>query len=494
MFSLRRLLRALCGTTFVHPAGYVREPGSVTRNAPGKERPARRTRSSSRWKRADKMALGGWARASRRARYYGSLAARAIAAVTGLEALEPRTYFSTDSIATPGLDNIPLDLALKQYYASSATVTVSSGFYANTNAAGETILLDNGSGNTLTFTRIDDSIDTIWTGSGTITAIQKLSAYAPQKIGTSSLTEGTMTQITTASTEGVQSSSPVSFTAPSDSYEFYFQSQNDHPILYSNGPAGHGARDAMITLALSGTGTFAGLSGSYVLGYEDGGDADYQDLIVQLTTDGGPVAITNVHLEENANFLTKHTYNLTIPSSPQGLVIDYSDLSFDTTSTGRMKDAFELALVDDAGKSLVPTVGLGRDAFFSITESHAALQAAGVGVDSGQVLLDVSGLAPGTHAHLIARLVNDDADTATEVTLPSLPSFVASTPTDTPSVLLNTNPLHTGQIDFSALSDVTGFFSATYQQTAFDTASGAVSTNISSPTIPPPASAGRCSW
>ncbi len=81
-----------------------------------------------------------------------------------------------------------------------------------------------------------------------------------------------------------------------------------------------------------------------------------------------------------------------------------------------------MALVDAAGKSLIPTIRYQRDSFFNLSEEIAP----GLGewvthypnpsqpgtntLDvSGTVDLDVSQLAAGTQGKVVFRLVNDDS-------------------------------------------------------------------------------------
>ena len=53
-------------------------------------------------------------------------------------------------------------------------------------------------------------------------------------------------------------------------------------------------------------------------------------------------------------------------ASPGVLFFEYTSLSFDTTAQHRVKDAFEVSVVDADGKSLVPTYASpGRDAAFN---------------------------------------------------------------------------------------------------------------------------------
>ena len=98
------------------------------------------------------------------------------------------------------------------------------------------------------------------------------------------------------------------------------------------------------------------------------------------------------------------------------------EASFDTSSTGRIRDAFEVALVDAQKQSLVNTVGTS-DAYFNHTEGLGTLSGQGVTVsDDGafdRVTLDLSPVYAGQQATLVFRLVNNDSDTASFVHITS---------------------------------------------------------------------------
>src|SRR5207244_2355919 len=94
--------------------------------------------------------------------------------------------------------------------------------------------------------------------------------------------------------------------------------------------------------------------------------------------------------------------------------------AFDTTATGLVKDAFEAALLDDAGRPLVGTIAAGRDAFFNVTEGQNVATGSGTTVSGGTVTVNFAGVAAGTKATLVFRMVNDDTDTGSAVTLQSV--------------------------------------------------------------------------
>src|SRR6185503_17478982 len=95
----------------------------------------------------------------------------------------------------------------------------------------------------------------------------------------------------------------------------------------------------------------------------------------------------------------------------------YSNLSFDTTDLASINDAFEVALLDDEGVSLVNAFATGRESFINFTEEQPTASATGVTDDHGIVTLDISAVATGTPATVVFRLVNNDLDENTTVTI-----------------------------------------------------------------------------
>ncbi|WP_233902915.1 putative Ig domain-containing protein [Stieleria maiorica] len=109
-----------------------------------------------------------------------------------------------------------------------------------------------------------------------------------------------------------------------------------------------------------------------------------------------------------------------VPDAPSALEFSFDDLVFDETDTGFINDAFEVALLDPFGNSLVPSIDRGHDAFFNVTEQIATAAASGVTITENKVVVDISGLTTGETANLVFRLINDDADSASTVRITEL--------------------------------------------------------------------------
>ena len=121
-------------------------------------------------------------------------------------------------------------------------------------------------------------------------------------------------------------------------------------------------------------------------------------------------------LTEGDSFLAELSHAVIVGANPDRLFVSFFGLDFNQTAgTGQIHDALEIALLDADGRSLVPTVGVGRDAFFNQTESQPFLAAPGAHFAAGLVSVDIAHLAPQSAGTLIVRLLNNDGDTKSTV-------------------------------------------------------------------------------
>ncbi len=114
---------------------------------------------------------------------------------------------------------------------------------------------------------------------------------------------------------------------------------------------------------------------------------------------------------EGNSFLVTLSYTFTVPENSGDLTFTYTNLDLDTTDPAFINDAFEVALVDQDGFSIVSTFNPSRDAYFNISEGIPAALGSGV-TDSGQtVTVSLADVPVGLEATLIFRLINNDSDT-----------------------------------------------------------------------------------
>ncbi len=153
---------------------------------------------------------------------------------------------------------------------------------------------------------------------------------------------------------------------------------------------------------------------------------DSKVIAITVTPTGGE----DIVLLEGNNFRVDAQRAIAIPDTPSLLSFTYTDLNFDTSDADFINDAFEVALVDSEGNSLVHTIAGSRDAFFNLTEGESASLANGVTVNGQTVTVNLAGITPGTEGTLIFRLVNNDGDVTSTVRIADI--FVEAADVNSP--------------------------------------------------------------
>ncbi len=175
-------------------------------------------------------------------------------------------------------------------------------------------------------------------------------------------------------------------------------------------------------------------------------------------------------LVEESNFTAKSEVHFTTGATPS--VISFKiDPEFDNQDLNSINDAFEVALVDVHGNSLVHTVASGRDAFFNWTEDEAVALGAGTSYNATdrRVSLNLTGIAPNTEAKLVFRLVNNDGDTTTSVRISDFVITPAPEGTQIPLQKdFEKQPMQGVTPNFNLLSDVSQSFGVEYHRTTFN--------------------------
>ncbi|WP_146512309.1 PKD domain-containing protein, partial [Thalassoglobus neptunius] len=204
-------------------------------------------------------------------------------------------------------------------------------------------------------------------------------------------------------------------------------------------------------------------------------------VVTATATDEDGTYLSNSHkvyvgrlLVENTDFHVEDSIDVTVPASPSKASFYFFALSFDTSDLTGINDAFELALVDSVGQPLVPTIGNGRDAFFNISEELPEAMGVTTTFDEGlgHVQVDLTQFPAGFAATLLARLVNNDSDTTTQVAIVPEVEFEQVTPGPLGSAVPQDFATEPGAVDFSGLADVTPSVDVEYQTTSYADGSG----------------------
>ena len=130
-------------------------------------------------------------------------------------------------------------------------------------------------------------------------------------------------------------------------------------------------------------------------------------------------------LAEGDSFRVGLATPFTVPATPTAVRVAFDAPAFDTTSSGTIRDAFEVAVLDAADRPLALPIAAGRDASVNASEGLDPQTAPGTTRDALSATIDLSALPAGTPARLVLRLVNNDADTGTTVTVRRV-DFLAS--------------------------------------------------------------------
>ncbi|BCL38132.1 putative Ig domain-containing protein [Nostoc sp. MS1] len=195
-----------------------------------------------------------------------------------------------------------------------------------------------------------------------------------------------------------------------------------------------------------------------------------------VVTDAGGLSNTQTFLlsvgavlRERTNFSPELTTNLLISQQPQILSFKVVP-SFDLGDTDSIKDAFEVALVDSQGNSLVHTITSNRDSFFNITEGLNPATAAGTNYDpiTQTVKVNLTGITPNTNGRLVFRLVNNDSDIASYVSIKEINLNDAPPGTLAPLSSVGDTPFLSSSLNINKVEDVTPSIQLQYQRTSFN--------------------------
>jgi RHS repeat-associated protein len=224
---------------------------------------------------------------------------------------------------------------------------------------------------------------------------------------------------------------------------------------------------------------------------------------VRVTDDGFPplsdivdvrieVVPQRIELVEGERLVTEHRMPIAIAEGTRSLQLSFDRLAFDQGDQGAMNDAFEVALLDAGQRPLVGIVAPDRDAFFNWTESHPPLLGVGATLDqnlqgdAGTITVDVSHLAVGTDAQLVVRLVNNDHDNTTTVSVHPFPRQTDESAVDDPDTIVTPTALapklnSPSQFEddlWRHLRDVSSIVDVDFGHSLWDTDSGRLASDI----------------
>ncbi|HQR41209.1 MAG TPA: putative Ig domain-containing protein, partial [Gemmatales bacterium] len=174
-------------------------------------------------------------------------------------------------------------------------------------------------------------------------------------------------------------------------------------------------------------------------------------------------------IREGDSFLVTLSHDFVVPLQDSAtLTVEYSLPQFDATATAQLRDAFEIAFVDSRGQSLVLPIAQERDAFLNLTEGLNPAIAPGVTTATGEVTVNLAGLVPGSTGRLVLRLVNNDGDTQSNVTISCVKvnTVIGLSPTSA-TIQEEVRQTNAQTIDFTKLVNVSTSIVPEYGRTSF---------------------------
>lgn len=144
----------------------------------------------------------------------------------------------------------------------------------------------------------------------------------------------------------------------------------------------------------------------------------------------------SVVMREGNSFLVSMERTFLLPEGERILSVSYASLQFDRAQPNRIKDAFEIAVLDALNRPITYTLDsidgstpskAARDACFNVSEGSEPLLAPGIGHANSTVYIDLSFLEPQTPVKLVLRLINNDLDQETTIAISEV-AFAARFP------------------------------------------------------------------
>jgi RHS repeat-associated protein len=184
-------------------------------------------------------------------------------------------------------------------------------------------------------------------------------------------------------------------------------------------------------------------------------------------------AACSPQLFESTQFSSELSWELTIPYDSSAVRVSFQAPEFDTTSQGRMRDAFEIEITDLDGNPVTFPHAPLRPAVFNWSEQIEPLRGPGVqtliapsGMDS-TATINLPSLPVGSQIRVTARLLNNDADVTSKVIVRGFEVI------ESPESLIGIRPHQAAArpdaaVDFATLTDVTGSVVLDYGSTSYD--------------------------
>ncbi len=176
-------------------------------------------------------------------------------------------------------------------------------------------------------------------------------------------------------------------------------------------------------------------------------------------------------LIEGNSYSSQLSAEVSLPDSNSAIQVHFSAPVFDATSQNAIRDAFEILVLDEAGQPLTLPFEFKRDAAYNWSDNVEPIFGAGTQVTSlpsdaiSTTVFNLSGVAAGTKVQVVARLLNNDADTLSSVVIRRIDVISAAQPAPAGMAVENVAAETTAPILLSSLTDVSQSVTPIYGRT-----------------------------
>ena len=202
-------------------------------------------------------------------------------------------------------------------------------------------------------------------------------------------------------------------------------------------------------------------------------------------------------LNEGDSYSSQLSTTVTLPSSTSSIKVQFSAPLFDIASKNSIRDAFEIVLLDESGQPITLPFGANRDASYNWSEgfepafspgSHATTLPP-ASVSSAE--FNLSGVPAGTKVQVVARLLNNDADSGSSVVIRRVEVLGATETAPTGMPAVSSTQAATDPIDANLLTDVSQSVTYDYGRTTLFDDNQTLVTDLQATNVGTSALAGR---
>ncbi|MCC9602193.1 FG-GAP-like repeat-containing protein [Stieleria sp. JC731] len=183
----------------------------------------------------------------------------------------------------------------------------------------------------------------------------------------------------------------------------------------------------------------------------------------------------SAQLNEGDSLRTEITAEMTLSEQSDGLRVLFDAPQFDQTSSGRLRDAFEISLSDENGNLITQPYAPGRTSTFNWSEgtvssigTAATLMPPSESGDPYELTVNLAHLEAGSTVRLTARLINNDGDSNSSVVIRDIELATnLSEPSQVYASSSSAVQRAAQLVDVQSLEDISGSVVAEYGSTSY---------------------------